>query len=115
MISLLEHEACTKRAPDVAPDEHRERARFGEPIHSHSHSHSHSQSKPLRTYPSQGQEIGAGNAASPIVLRPYQANAVQNCRIALAGGGATGDDLLSNRFRENGDRDGAYSWRAPEA
>lgn len=81
-MAFLEHEACTTGAPNVAPDEHRERAHSGEPIHSHSHS----QTKNLKTLPSQGMEIRAASTVSDIVLRPYQANAVQNCRLALAGG-----------------------------
>src|SRR5688572_17135707 len=36
--------------------------------------------------PSQGMGIRAASTVADIVLRPYQANAVQNCRLSLAGG-----------------------------
>lgn len=80
----IQHEACTSRAPTVAPEHAPERVESGEPIHSHSHS----QSKNLKTYPSQGEGISSIklSTAVDIVLRPYQANAVQNSRLALAGG-----------------------------
>jgi superfamily II DNA or RNA helicase len=77
-MPILEHDSCTLRAPDVPRNIHRERASYGEPIHSHSHSHS--LLKPL-TAPS--QEKGLLEA---LTLRPYQALAVQNLRQSLAGG-----------------------------
>jgi superfamily II DNA or RNA helicase len=36
--------------------------------------------------PGQGMSMRAASTVADIVLRPYQANAVQNCRLALAGG-----------------------------
>ncbi|GEM_PF-6924578 len=67
-------------APDVAPNGHdacHVRATVCEPIHSHSHS----QILKTLTAPSQDRAL-----SSALTLRPYQANAVQNLRIALAGG-----------------------------
>lgn len=74
-MAFLEHDSCTLRAPETA----QRRAGFGEPIHSHS------QTKNLKTLPSQGDEIRPASALD-IVLRPYQAAAVQNCRHSMAGG-----------------------------
>lgn len=82
MMAILEHDSCTLRAPTVAPETAPSRACSGQPIHSHSHS----QIKNLKTYPSQGMGIKVASAVSEVVLRPYQANAVQNSRLALAGG-----------------------------
>jgi len=84
MMAFIDHDSCTLRAPSVAPESARSGVDSGEPIHSHSHS----QIKNLNTFPSQGEGIGAVKASSTvgIELRPYQAAAVQNCRLVLAGG-----------------------------
>lgn len=63
-----EHESCSNRATTGQPN------------------HSHSQNKNLNTFPSQGEGIKSTSTALDIVLRGYQANAIQNCRFALAGG-----------------------------
>lgn len=89
-MAILEHAPCTLRAPTVAPETAPQRAGSGQPIHSHSHS----QIKNLKPYPSQGMEIRAASTVSEVLLRPYQANAIQNCRVVLARVGKRGRILV---------------------
>jgi superfamily II DNA or RNA helicase len=79
---MLNHDnaSCTVRAPD----DHaacQDRATTGQRIHSHSHSQT---LKTLKTLKAPSQTGGISGAE--LTLRPYQAQAVQNLRLALAGG-----------------------------
>jgi superfamily II DNA or RNA helicase len=83
MMNLHDHASCTSGSPLFE-----QACTTCEP--SHSQSHSHSQSKAFNPLPSQGKNFdtpkGVQSPENGLILRPYQALAVENLRSCLAGG-----------------------------